>query len=61
MDAPVWKALTRLYGCDLRPGRGEAYLHSDEQIREWLLELKGSVAGSMGVPPNTSLERTREG
>lgn len=50
MDAAIWKALTRMYGCDLRHGPGAAYLHSDEQIREWMLELKSGVASSVGVP-----------
>lgn len=31
----VWTALGHLYGCDMRSGPGEPYLHDDEQIAGW--------------------------
>ncbi|MFB7668857.1 hypothetical protein ACFC1R_33870 [Kitasatospora sp. NPDC056138] len=38
-DLSLW-ALERLHGVDLRPGPEEPYLHNDEQVREWLEELR---------------------
>ncbi|MEV5885963.1 hypothetical protein AB0L74_25135 [Streptomyces sp. NPDC052020] len=39
-DELSWWALGLLYGIDLRPGPGEPYLHDDEQVRQWLEELR---------------------
>jgi hypothetical protein len=61
MSSVAWAALSRLYDCDRRHGHGDWHVHSDEQIFSWLRELEVAVAGSQGEPPNTSLERTREG
>ena len=36
MPEYIWEALGKLFGCDLRDGPGEPYLHSDEQILDWL-------------------------
>ncbi|MEU6238748.1 hypothetical protein [Kitasatospora sp. NPDC047058] len=44
-DEPSLWALGLLYGIDLRPGPGEPYLHDDEQVREWLAELRRRRAG----------------
>ncbi|WP_372508528.1 aldo/keto reductase [Amycolatopsis iheyensis] len=33
-------ALDLLFGIDLRPGPGEDFLHSDDQVREWRDELR---------------------
>ncbi|MFI6818736.1 hypothetical protein ACIBG7_40505 [Nonomuraea sp. NPDC050328] len=41
-DELVWWGLMHLYGIDLRPGPGEPYLSSDEQIAEWLEEFRGN-------------------
>ncbi|MFD7900684.1 hypothetical protein ACFV4F_10300 [Kitasatospora sp. NPDC059722] len=38
-DLSLW-ALEHLHGIDLRPGPEEPYLHNDEQVREWLEELR---------------------
>ncbi|MFG3228192.1 hypothetical protein ACGF07_25875 [Kitasatospora sp. NPDC048194] len=38
-DLSLW-ALALLHGIDLRPGPEEPYLHDDEQVREWLEELR---------------------
>ncbi|MFE7531702.1 hypothetical protein ACFU7Y_39265 [Kitasatospora sp. NPDC057542] len=43
-DLSRW-ALELLYGIDLRPGPEEPYLHDDEQVREWLEELRRRRAG----------------
>ena len=43
MDAAVWTALRHLYGIDLGHGLEDGYLHSDDQIPEWMLELNGAV------------------
>jgi hypothetical protein len=48
-DAPdvpphIWRAVTRLYGCDLTHGTAEDYLHSTDQFREWLEELRAGDA-----------------
>lgn len=32
----IWEALGRLFGCNLRHGPTEPYLHSDEQLEDWL-------------------------
>ncbi len=40
MPSAIWGALQKLYGCDLRHGQGLGYLHSEEQISEWLLMLR---------------------
>ncbi|MGP3690212.1 hypothetical protein ACTVZO_36880 [Streptomyces sp. IBSNAI002] len=39
-DEPGRWALGLLHGIDLRHGPGEAYLHDDVQVREWLAELR---------------------
>ncbi|MFJ1754789.1 hypothetical protein [Kitasatospora sp. NPDC088134] len=44
-DALRWSereswALMKLFGIDLRPGPGEPYLHSAEQVREWVAEFR---------------------
>jgi len=41
-DGAVWKALRLLGGIDLRHGPGEAYLHSPEQVAEWLADLESA-------------------
>ncbi|MBD0692512.1 hypothetical protein [Streptomyces sp. CBMA123] len=38
-------ALGLLYGIDLATGPGGPYLHDDEQVREWLGELRRRRAG----------------
>ncbi|MGK5737860.1 hypothetical protein [Micromonospora sp. URMC 103] len=35
-----WWALNRLFGIDLPAEPGNGYLHDDEQVREWLQELR---------------------
>jgi hypothetical protein len=60
MEPAIWTALTHLCGCDLKHGPNGSYLHSEAQLHEWMLDLKGAAANSMGVPPNKSLERTRD-
>ena len=50
MDSAIWKALTRLFGCDLKQGPGGLYLHSDDQIRDWMIELKAAVSGNSHSP-----------
>jgi hypothetical protein len=42
MDEPVWSALNRLCGCDLRHGPGKDYLHPDDQVAEWLEALRNA-------------------
>ncbi|MCX5582190.1 hypothetical protein ACFV0H_38835 [Streptomyces erythrochromogenes] len=44
-DDLSWWALQLLHGIDLRPGPGEPYLHDDEQVRDWLRELRRRRAG----------------
>jgi hypothetical protein len=44
MLGPAWEALQRLHGCDLRHGPDEDYLHSDEQLGEWLAEFRAAQA-----------------
>ncbi|MGA4995125.1 hypothetical protein [Nonomuraea bangladeshensis] len=39
-DDLVWWALLLLHGIDLRPGPDDDYLHSDEQVAEWLEEFR---------------------
>jgi hypothetical protein len=39
-DPVVWDALRRLHGVDLTHGQGQPFLHSDEQLEEWLRELR---------------------
>jgi hypothetical protein len=41
-DEGVWTALTCLFGVDLRHGPGLPYLHTDDQIAEWLAEFRAS-------------------
>lgn len=41
----VWTALDRLHGCDLTHGPGLDYLHSDQQIAEWLEDLRAGARG----------------
>ena len=36
MPQYIWKALGVLYGCDLRSGPDEPYLHDHDQIAGWL-------------------------
>ncbi|MFI1584513.1 hypothetical protein [Embleya sp. NPDC020630] len=45
-DEPTWWALGRLHGVDVRHGPGEDYLHDDDQVREWLDELRRRACGS---------------
>ena len=40
MPEAVWTALTHLFGCDARHGPGQEYLHTNEQISEWLASLR---------------------
>jgi hypothetical protein len=47
-DEGVWTALDRLFGVDLRHGAGLPYLHTDEQIAEWLADFR--VSGQPGTP-----------
>lgn len=35
-----WWALNRLFGIDLPAAPDNGYLHDDEQVRGWLLELR---------------------
>jgi hypothetical protein len=44
---PKWQALTRLAGCDLRHGPGLPYLHTNEQIQEWLAEFRQAGEGDV--------------
>ncbi|MFD8751486.1 hypothetical protein ACFV0O_10990 [Kitasatospora sp. NPDC059577] len=44
-DEPSLRALSRLYGIDLRSGPGEPYLHDEAQVREWLAEFRRRRAG----------------
>lgn len=51
-DSLVWDELTGwalnlLHGIDLPAGPGEGYLHDDDQIREWLRELRRRRASHM--------------
>ncbi|MGW7662972.1 hypothetical protein [Streptomyces sp. NPDC054756] len=39
-DDLSWWALNRLHGIDLPAGADGGYLHDDEQVREWLAELR---------------------
>lgn len=39
MRTHLWRALTRLAGCDLTHGRPGDYLHSTEQFQEWLADF----------------------
>ncbi|MCG3750672.1 MULTISPECIES: hypothetical protein [unclassified Amycolatopsis] len=43
-DELSWWALDILCGIDLRHGPGDAYLHDDRQVRDWLVELRGRRA-----------------
>jgi hypothetical protein len=47
MHPAIWRALSHIAGCDLRHGPRGAYLHSDEQIAEWLKELRSSDASAI--------------
>lgn len=55
----IWEALDRLYGCDLRQGPDQPYLHSEEQLGEWLEIFRrqrhapsnASVCLSNSLPP----------
>ncbi|MFF4415599.1 hypothetical protein ACFYY8_23960 [Streptosporangium sp. NPDC001559] len=44
-DDAAWWALGLLHGIDLAPGPSEDFLHDDEQVREWLEELRRRRAG----------------
>lgn len=39
-DDLSWWALNRLCGIDLPAGESGGYLHDDEQVRQWLAELR---------------------
>jgi hypothetical protein len=39
MEDSLWEALLHLAGCDLQLPGGE-YLHSDEQVQEWLNQFR---------------------
>ncbi|MFC4999466.1 hypothetical protein ACFPIJ_16685 [Dactylosporangium cerinum] len=39
-DDLTWWALNLLHGIDLPDGLGGGYLHDDDQVREWLRELR---------------------
>jgi hypothetical protein len=39
MPKHLWKALSRLTGCDSTHGGPGDYLHSEEQFQEWLGEF----------------------
>jgi hypothetical protein len=39
-DRAVWEALTRLHGVDLTHGPDRPFLHDDEQLKEWLEDLR---------------------
>jgi hypothetical protein len=39
-DDLAWWALNLLHGIDLPAGPNASYLHDDQQIREWLHELR---------------------
>jgi hypothetical protein len=43
-DPAVWKALTRLHGVDLTHGRDGPFLHDDEQLKEWLRDLRAGTS-----------------
>ncbi|MBN6057279.1 hypothetical protein JYK22_35475 [Nonomuraea sp. RK-328] len=52
-DDIVWWALSHLHGIDLRAGPDDDYLHSDDQVAEWLAEFRGrsrSNASGGGAP-----------
>ncbi|WP_284578290.1 hypothetical protein [Streptomyces sp. 2P-4] len=44
-DELSWWALRLLYGIDLRMGPEEPYLHDNEQVQEWLEELRRRRTG----------------
>lgn len=44
-DDVAWWALSRLHGIDLRNGPNEDFLHDDDQVRQWLEELRRRRAG----------------
>ncbi|MGV9777870.1 hypothetical protein [Streptosporangium sp. NPDC003464] len=44
-DDVAWWALSRLHGIDLRNGPNEDFLHDDEQVRQWLEELRRRRTG----------------
>ncbi|MFC4060961.1 hypothetical protein ACFOWE_21885 [Planomonospora corallina] len=39
-DDAAWWALSLLHGIDLRNGPEEGFLHDDEQVYQWLEELR---------------------
>lgn len=39
-DELSWWALQLLHGIDLRHGPDAAYLHDEDQVRDWLAELR---------------------
>jgi hypothetical protein len=43
MAPAIWEALKLLAGCDLRHGKNEEYLHSNEQIAEWLRDFRRKI------------------
>ncbi|MFF7456330.1 hypothetical protein [Kitasatospora sp. NPDC008115] len=49
-DDTSWWALGLLYGIDLPDGEHGAYLHDDEQLREWLVELRERRSADGGRP-----------
>ena len=48
MPSFIWDALGQLHGCDLREGPEEPYLHSEEQIKDWLLAFQKNRRSSEG-------------
>ncbi len=68
-DDLSWWALNCLYGIDLPASGGGAYLHDDEQVRQWLAELRkrramrsrrSAVLQSRSLPGCTRGVRVRE-
>ena len=45
MHPAIWKALGRVHGCDLTHGPGLDYLHSNDQIAEWLQDFRENISG----------------
>ncbi|MEW2354029.1 hypothetical protein [Spirillospora sp. NPDC029432] len=50
-DSAIWRALGLLHGIDLRHGRGQPYLHDQEQIADWLQEFRTAGTASGGGAP----------
>ncbi|GAB3830755.1 hypothetical protein GCM10027610_019680 [Dactylosporangium cerinum] len=49
-DQVVWLALNMLHGIDLRIAPDGPYLHSDEQVRQWLAAYR-QVCATTPEPP----------